>query len=383
MTRRTEGSGKGMDPQSGDREEPVGASEQADGVVDAPESGLYREMIHGVGKTPAAGTGAYAHTGFPQQLVIESTGACNQSCIFCGRTYMDRPHRHMPRSVHDQIVEEVGRESPETEVWPAFMGEAFLLGDELFDRLQYAREVGCQKLTLNTNGTWLERFVPRLLEQTLDRLIISCDAHTQETHAKVRPGHGTHGTQGLEGIYRGVDKLIDSMAGKGLKWPLIEMQFSVFEENEHEVEAFVSHWLERGVVVKTRPKLYWSGLVDGGGERAIIGSDRQPCLWAMDSAAIQSNGNMVMCPVDAEGKYVAGNVSLQTVKEIWDGALRWIRELHLQRRFRELPEVCRRCPDWQVKRANAHFPNDEVRDAYETYVRRGRVFMQPHIPSEQ
>ena len=33
---------------------------------------------------------AYIHTPFPQQLVVEATAACNQNCIFCGRTYMTR-----------------------------------------------------------------------------------------------------------------------------------------------------------------------------------------------------------------------------------------------------------------------------------------------------
>ena len=47
-------------------------------------------------------------------------------------------------------------------------------------------------------------------------------------------------------------------------------------------------------------------------------------------------------------------------------------------RFKELPEICRKCPDWQVKRANAYFPNPEARSDYEGYIRTGRVFMQQH-----
>ena len=40
--------------------------------------------------------------------------------------------------------------------------------------------------------------------------------------------------------------------------------------------------------------------------------------------------------------------------------------------------TCRRCPDWQVKRAHAHFPSEAMRAEYESYVRLGRVFMQDH-----
>jgi hypothetical protein len=64
-------------------------------------------------------------------------------------------------------------------------------------------------------------------------------------------------------------------------------------------------------------------------------------------------------------------VERQTLKEIWNGPLGWVRELQVARRFRELPEVCRKCPDWMVKRAEAHFPGAEIQKQYEDYVRLG------------
>jgi len=314
-------------------------------------------------------------TSFPQQLVIEVTAACNQGCAFCGRTYMKRPKTHMPRPCFDRIVEEVGRESPLTEVWPTFMGEAFLLGDELFDRLRFARASGCQKITLNTNGTLINRgTIPRILEGNLDRLIVSCDAHTPEVHRRLRPGRRT---DGLEGIYQGVDQLIEEMRKRGLAQPLIEMQFSIFDENEHEVKDFVAYWIDRGVVVKVRPKVFWSGVVAGGDARVSLGPARTPCSWALDTAAIQWNGNVVMCAIDCDGKYVAGNVEAQPVRNIWNGPLRWIRELHIRKRFSELPEICRKCPDWQVKRAEVYFPDAVTKAAYEAYVQKGRISRVP------
>jgi len=86
-------------------------------------------MISGIVKDPIDTGGRFVHTLWPQQLVVELTSACNQGCIFCGRTYMERPKGHMPRALFDRIVEEIGKESPYTELWPAFMGESMLLGD--------------------------------------------------------------------------------------------------------------------------------------------------------------------------------------------------------------------------------------------------------------
>lgn len=324
----------------------------------------------------------YNHTAFPQQLVVEVTAGCNQRCIFCGRTYMDRPKKTMHRQMFEKIADEVSRENPYTEIWPAFMGESMLLGDKLFQMIAYAKNIGCRKITLNTNGTRInEKTVPGILQSGIDRLIVSCDAHTPETHEIVRPGTG-RASGGLLGIYRGVELLIETMRERNVRRPVIEMQFSIFDENEHEVKLFRKFWIDKGVVVKVRPKVYWSGTVSGGNHRVDL-LNRVPCLWAMDTAAIHWNGNIVMCAIDCDGKYVAGNVEMQTIREVWNGPLRWIRELHLRHRFSELPEICRKCPDWNVKKAHAYFPDDVAKKEYEDYVRMGRSFMEEHFWDEE
>jgi len=325
---------------------------------------------------------AYLHTPFPQQLVIEATAGCNQRCVNCGRTYMARPKKTMTRAIFDKIVEEVAAENPYTEIWPTFMGEAMLLGGKLFDMIEYARHVGCQKITLNTNGTRItDKTIPRILSCGIDRLIVSCDAHTPETHHIVRPAINPKITPDLTGVYQGVLTLLDEMHTQNVTNLLVEMQFSMFDENQHEVEDFRKFWLDKGVIVKVRPKVFWSGEVAGGSHRVTL-ENRAPCLWAMDAAAIQWNGNVVMCPIDCDGKYVAGNIEMQSLKEIWNGPLKWIRELHLRERFSELPEVCRQCPDWEVKKAHAYFPDDAMKDSYESYVRKGRTFMEQHFWDE-
>lgn len=325
----------------------------------------------------------YEHFLFPQQLVIETTAGCNQRCIFCGRTYIERPKKTMSDAIYRKIVKEVAEVSPYTEVWPTFMGESLLLGDLIFDWLEYTREVGCQKITLNTNGTRLDsKVISRILEGNIDRFIISCDAHTPETHAIVRPLAKGLSRGGLDDIYAGALQLIEEKKSRGLSKPILEMQFSIFEENESESEDFRQFWLEKGAIVKVRPKVHWSGKVQGG-EESIRFNDRIPCLWSLETMAIHWNGNIVMCAIDCDGKYVAGNAEMQTLQEVWNGPLKWIRELHMRQRFRELPDICRTCPDWQVKKAAAYFPSEDSRMEYETYVKKGRSFLQRHFWHEK
>ncbi len=317
----------------------------------------------------------YQHTKFPQQLIVEATAACNQRCIYCGRTYMKRKVGNMDRKLYEKIVEEVSKENPYTEIWPIFMGESMLLKDKIFDMINYAKQAGCEKITLNTNGTLIKKNIEGIIRSGMDRLIVSCDAHTPETHRKVRPGVGKY--KGMETIYEGANLLINEIRKSKLEKPLIEMQYSIFDENEHEKDEFIRYWLDKGVVVKVRPKLYWTGKVEGGGSKVVVDDSRTPCLWVLDSCGIHWNGDLVVCAVDAEGKEVLGNINDQTIKKIWESSHKRIRELHLQKRFKDLPQICQECPDWNVKKAKAYFPNKEIEKAYVNYIRKGRIFMEP------
>ncbi len=81
---------------------------------------------------------------FPPQLVVESTSRCNQQCIHCSHRELVRPKAHMTSTLWEKIVAEVGRESPDTEIWPTFYGEALVLGDEIWDRIDRAGPAGAE-----------------------------------------------------------------------------------------------------------------------------------------------------------------------------------------------------------------------------------------------
>jgi len=337
---------------------------------------VYKKMLKTIVQENPFNPDDYFQTLFPPQVVIETTCACTQRCTYCGRSYMCRTKGNMTRATFGRIVHEIGLESPYTEILPTFMGEALTYGDEFFTRMAMARRLGCKKIVLNTNGTLVEKYIDRLLEGNIDRIIISCDAHSPKTHAKVRPGNNTGG---LETVYRGIHALTKAIKTRGLTKPFVEVGFTVFDENIEEVDDFVAYWQERGVITKTHPKGFHAGVIPGGDYRQTTGEQRIPCCWARDTAVVLWNGNVALCPCDADAKYVAGNIHMQTLREIWNGPLQCIRELHYQKRFGELPEVCRKCPDWQTRTSQVYFPNESQKSEYITYVQLGKPFIHQAI----
>jgi len=282
---------------------------------------------------------------FPPQLVVENTSYCNLKCIHCSHKEMKRPNAHMDLELWIKIVAEVGRTAPETELWPTFYGEAFILGDRLWERLSIADASGCRNLVLNSNGTLLLRNdnIEKVLDSPLKRFIISLDGLSRATFEKIR-FRAKHAQ-----VYPAVEKLLQRRAERGQSYPVITAQFSVMKDNAAEAEAFRTFWSERGAEIKIRPMMEWTATGSVRSETIIHDTQmRIACPWAINTMAIHQSGDAVACAVDYEGRFTVGNVRESSIKELWGRLGQSLRRVHLNHEWDKLPELCRGCGDWQV-----------------------------------
>ncbi len=285
---------------------------------------------------------------FPPQVIIETTAACNLTCAHCSHDAMTRPVGHMPMALYRKIVDEIAECAPHTEVWPTFYGEAFLLDYRLFYMLQYAKQRGLTNLVLNTNGTRFNGEVAEwVIESGLDLVMFSLDGFSPAVFESVRVG--AHRDE----VFANVERLLAIKAHRGATTPRVEVQFSMMDANEHEVGQFREYWLARGADVKIREKLSWGGTVGAGNLDPQM--HRIACPWALRTCAIHWNGDVVACAVDYEGKFVAGNVSTQSIRDIWTGPHRVLQRQHLAHEFAVLPSPCHDCLDWQVAGGAEHY----------------------------
>lgn len=286
---------------------------------------------------------------FPPQLVIENTSYCNLQCIHCSHRESRRKPLHMARPLWNTLVEQVGQEAPDCELWPTFYGEALLLRDELWDRLHFAHQVGCRNLVLNSNGTLLRRWdnIDKILASPLKRFILSLDGLSPEVFETVRK------KARWQEVYPAVEALCRRRQELGITYPVIIVQFSILEENHHEAAAFTDYWQARGAEVKTRPKLEWTAT---GSIRSPTIVHDQPfriaCPWANNTMAILADGTIAACAVDYDGQFSVGNSRQLTLRQGWQLLGEQLRQLHRQHRWPELPPLCRGCGDWQVAGAN-------------------------------
>ena len=286
---------------------------------------------------------------FPKVILLDTVSFCNLRCSMCFHKDMKRQRGFMSEALYAKIIAEVAQRNPRARVWLVFFGEPFILKNRkpsIFDMISHAKQQGLEDVVLNSNANLMDEAASRsLIQSGLDAIYIGLDAFSPEVYAKIRVGGDYART------VANVRALLRLKAECGAQKPAVYVQFVEMDANAHEKEAFVEFWQREGANVKIRPKVSWAGMVEA--PNLVLGNEaRWPCYWAMQTMSITDTGKVVTCAVDLDAHYVAGDVSTQSLSEVWNGGLRALRECHLQKRWGELPPSCAQCRDWQSARAD-------------------------------
>lgn len=137
-------------------------------------------------------------------LGIEVTTRCNGQCLHCFAHAGISQHASLPLGVVKNIIAE-GYRAGYRQLH--ITGGEPLLWKGLFDALDYAFEIGYDKISMNTNGTSLNREIAKRLA-VYEGLSISVSLEgPQNLHDRIR-GKGAYG-RAVRGIERALEERID------------------------------------------------------------------------------------------------------------------------------------------------------------------------------
>jgi len=282
-------------------------------------------------------------TEFPEVILIDNCNACNLRCSMCDHRNMKkyRKVQLMDWGLYRKIIDEIAIENPEARVWEIFFGDPFMCRD-IAKRIRYAKGKGLKDVVLNSNGVMMtHKRALHVIEAGLDAMYVGIDASTKDTYNRIRVGGNFSKVVGNVLQYR--DLL--NRCGNGKQ--RLFVQFVVSDINEHEAEDFKAFWKREDINVKVRPKVSWAGLVDASNLQENAKVKRKPCYWLMKTINICADGQTALCSVDVHCRVKCGDANKLTIKELWQGKLKEYRTMHKEGRFDELPDMCRKCPDWQ------------------------------------
>ena len=260
---------------------------------------------------------------------FEVTNHCNLRCAMCPvNRGMKRKRGFMEFSLFKKIIDE----APALEFLLAFQWGEPLLHKDFFKMIRYAHDRGIRTM-VSSNGTLLNDEVnQKLIESGLTRITFSIDGVGQ-THTKIR-------AYPYEKLKENILRLKEARDKAG-EFPRIEANMTVYEENEHDVDAFFTEWkplLDRVQAItvfttdnrKTKCRELWRGLL-------VV-------LW---------DGRVSICCADYEGEEIVGDANQETLREIWNGKkMREIRLFHCEGKF---PPVCKTCGEYESPKVSKRF----------------------------
>lgn len=281
---------------------------------------------------------------FPTTLSIEITNICNAKCWFCPQPLSTRKKGYMDFSLYCRIMDEVSLNARKVKSIALFMDGEPTLHKELLKFLSYAHELEIENIYLSSN---MEFFSPQLtnsildanLGKTLQYVICSLDGATEQTYSKNRIG-----VDFRKAVYN-TEYLIEQRNLRKQIYPRIFSRLLVSDLTKDELAKFKKYWKGKADKTLCYKMHNWGGqITDARMSVSNNGSEFIPCYFPFSQFAIQYDGTVRLCCVDANSSIIIGDTNKQSIKQIWNNeAINEIRKCHLNREIDKTPSICADC----------------------------------------
>lgn len=284
----------------------------------------------------------------PPSINAELSSVCNLACPECmtGIALTERRSDFIDFDLTDKIAAELSGTT--LSAWLYFQGEP-MLHPRLFEIISRFRRMNP---VISTNGHFLDHHTcTSLAESGLKKIIISYDGVTPDAYSAYRAG-GDHArvTEGIRLLAETIESTRSSLK--------MELQFLVGSHNEAEADhvALFAKSVRASFRIKSMQVLdnkrieEWipaekrkSRYISKNGKHNSIHTLKRGCFRMWRGAVVTTDGDVVPCCYDKNGKHVMGNLYQNSFREIWNGPeYRQFRANVMK--SRSLEEICKNCP---------------------------------------
>jgi pyruvate-formate lyase-activating enzyme len=278
-------------------------------------------------------------------LMIQTTSACNSSCVFCPHSRFQKqlPQGEMSDALFEEIIVEAGHH-PEVTCINLFLMNEPLMDRRIVQRIHLSKQHNPQaQISLWSNGVALTPpLIHQLLTSPLDSLGVSIHAHRPETYRRIT------GRSDFDRVLHNVVHLAEQRQihcpQMSLSLRYVATSAPMDAEEERELIAF---WEGSGVVLDIdEGYLSRAGLIQAP---AYVSSPHRwlrgcNALGGPKQAHILFSGQVVLCCMDYRRTTRLGDRTTEDLHQIWTGPRRrFLVETLYGKRPAEPTLLCSRC----------------------------------------
>lgn len=253
----------------------------------------------------------------PAKAQIQTVSGCNADCVFCPnkKTALDIPFgKRMDQGLFERIVDQLC-ETDVRRISPYLMNEP-MIDTELPVRVAYIskKKKPFQYTKINSHGALCtEKMARGLLDGGLDRVNFSIQGIDPDIYHRIMHLK-------LDAVVKNVERMVELRNKGNYKTRIRVVMLDTAEVHPH-LDSIRAFWRERGVKVNLNQ-------LESRGNHTAIQSDEiavtplEPYDWCermFNQVYILWDGRMVQCCADWEQTGIMGDLSKQTLKEIWNG----------------------------------------------------------------
>ena len=243
----------------------------------------------------------------PFAVRVEPSATCNLRCPSCAtpkRTWKTAEIRRMSLETFKTVYEQI---APAVLRLTLYMRGEPMTHPELLDMVELAGRDGVFT-SFCTNFTLIRpELVERLIHSKLDWLSVCLDGISPDVYAKYRVNGD------VERVKDGIRRVMDYRRKHSLKRPFLNVYCILFPHVVPEADQVEAYCKQHGVDQLTfRPD-----------EKAAAAPPAlrswRKCFWPWLSLSVEVDGSVYPCPIALSEKLPIGDLSQQTLDEIWNG----------------------------------------------------------------
>lgn len=269
---------------------------------------------------------------YPLLVDIELSTVCNLRCPMCYTItdeFKNKVHTQlMDIELFTKIVDEIAGKVLAVRL--SLRGEPTLHPD-FISCIRYCKSKGIKEVSFLTNSSKLsEEYFIQIAEAGADWITISIDGIGKEYDNIRRPLIFEDTLKKIKDIYKIKEE-------RGWKRPVIKIQgvWPAIRENPSEYYNTFAPYVD---LIAFNPLIDYSIK-----DEDIVYEDEFICPQLYQRFVIGSDGKVLLCANDENGKYILGDVNNESVYSLWHGdRINKVRELQKRGEFKDV-EVCRTC----------------------------------------
>lgn len=226
-----------------------------------------------------------------------------------------------------------------------FLGGESLLHKEIVQMISYARSKGI-KVCLHTNATMLDgKMAEGIMDAGLDVLSISFDGYEKEVYESIRV------KANFDKTLNNIIQFLQIKKKRGGKKPYTIFQIIEFKDTRTDSSQELKQAFRRqfeGLPLDRFSFIIphnFAGKIDVGDGKKFRPKSLSytPCTFLWYSMSILWDGRVVPCCTDFTGEYTLGDISEESLQDIWNGkSLVDLRAKISEGRYKEV-SLCRGC----------------------------------------